>query len=377
MGCLFVLEHLYAIISPFAGLGTGNLLIRDVSRNPASFPKCWGQVLIMTTFTGILLLLLLLSIYTFILPQSIPFIIVLLIAVADIFFTQFVELSSQAFQAVHRLNKTALIQIIPPTLRLIAIAGLTIFVSSPTVYDWSFLYLITIATSGLFGIWNVHRHIGKPTLSILRNPSEIKEGLYFAVSNMTVNIYNDIDKTMLARFSTLEATGIYGAAYKIIEVGFIPIRSLLYATYPSYFKHGEKGLRGSLGFTKRILPYALAYSFVACLGLLIAAKMLPYLLGHAFSNATTALRWLAPLLFLKAIHYFAADTLTGADYQGIRTSIQVIIAVFNILLNILIIPRYSWHGALFSSLLSDGLLAIFLWLAIFSIFKKPITPCLA
>lgn len=366
-----------AIVSPFAGLGTGNLLIRNVSRQPDTFAECWGQVLTMTIITGFLLLLFVFTIYSFVLPSSIPFILIVLISIADIFFTQFVELSSQAFQAMNRLNKTALIQLVPPTLRLIAIVGLTLYVSSPTVYDWSCLYLITIAISASFGIWQVCRCIAIPELNILRSPSDIREGLYFAIGNMTANVYNDIDKTMLARLATLEAAGIYGAAYRIIEVAFIPIRSLLYATYPNYFKHGQTGIRGSLGFTRRILPYALAYCFIACLGLIMTAPLLPHILGHAFANATAALRWLSPLLFFKAIHYFAADTLTGANFQGIRTGVQVIIAVFNVLLNLWIIPHYYWHGAVISSLISDGLLVVLLWIAILLFFRKTVTPCVA
>ena len=36
---------------------------------------------------------------------------------------------------------------------------------------------------------------------------------------------------MLARLGTLEATGIYGAAYRLIDVSFAPVASLLTAAY--------------------------------------------------------------------------------------------------------------------------------------------------
>jgi len=54
--------------------------------------------------------------------------------------------------------------------------------------------------------------------------------------------------------------------------------------------------------------------------------------------------------------------LTGAGHQGLRTSIQTAIAVFNILINLWIIPLYGWRGAAWSSLASDGLLLLGLWL---------------
>ena len=39
-------------------------------------------------------------------------------------------------------------------------------------------------------------------------------------------------------------------------------------------------------------------------------------------------------------------------------------AVFNILLNLWLIPAYSWRGAAWSSLASDGMLALSLWVTV-------------
>ena len=64
---------------------------------------------------------------------------------------------------------------------------------------------------------------------------------------------------------------------------------------------------------------------------------------------------------LKTCHYFAADALTGAGHQALRTLVQVGVAGFNVLLNLWLIPAYSWRGAAWSSLASDGLLAAALW----------------
>jgi O-antigen/teichoic acid export membrane protein len=64
---------------------------------------------------------------------------------------------------------------------------------------------------------------------------------------------------------------------------------------------------------------------------------------------------------LKSVHYFAADTLTGAGYQGRRTVAQVIVAAVNIGINIPLIAHASWRGAAWSSIASDGLLAVMLW----------------
>ena len=70
---------------------------------------------------------------------------------------------------------------------------------------------------------------------------------------------------------------------------------------------------------------------------------------------------MALLPLLKTMHYFAADSLTGAGHQGLRTLVQVLVALFNVVVNLWVIPAYSWRGAAWSSLASDGLLGASLW----------------
>jgi O-antigen/teichoic acid export membrane protein len=170
---------------------------------------------------------------------------------------------------------------------------------------------------------------------------------------------------MLVQLSTLDAAGIYAAAYRLIDVAFLPIRSLLWAAYPSFFRHGKDGVAATTKYARRLLPRACSYSLLACLALFLGAPIVPHLLGAEYARTTVALRWLAPLPLLKTLHYFVADSLTGAGLQGLRTALQVGVAVFNILLNFWLIPAYSWRGAAWSSLASDGMLALSLWLAVF------------
>ena len=44
-----------------------------------------------------------------------------------------------------------------------------------------------------------------------------------------------------------------------------------------------------------------------------------------------------------------------------RTEIQVLVALVNIGFNLIILPRYSWRGAAWTSLGCDGLLVVMFW----------------
>ncbi len=355
---------LVAILAPFASLGGGNLLIKNVSRNRALLSEYWGNALFTIFVSGLVLIILVICIAPFFLPKTIPILPILLVSITDLIFARLLDTAGQAFQAVLWLSKTAQLNILPQVTRLIAAFALVNFFPNPGALEWSSLYLISTAISALLGILLVHRLLGFPKLAISRIKPEITEGFYFSVSLSAQTIYNDIDKTMLAGLSSLEATGIYAAAYRLIDVAFVPVKSLLAAAYTKFFQRGSVGISGTIDFSKRLSPIAGIYGLIAGIGLFLLAPVIPHLLGDEYAGAVEALRWLAPLPLLKAMHYFAADTLTGAGFQGVRSAVQVIVAVFNVLINLWLIPLYSWRGAAWSSLASDGLLILGLWIMV-------------
>ena len=116
--------------------------------------------------------------------------------------------------------------------------------------------------------------------------------------------------------------------------------------------------------SRRLLVRIIPYSLFASVALLLGAPLVPHILGHQYADITEALRWLALLPVLKTLHYFIADALTGAGHQGTRTLIQIGVAAFNVLINLWLIPAYGWRGAAWSSIASDGLLALTLMVVV-------------
>ena len=207
----------------------------------------------------------------------------------------------------------------------------------------------------------VHFLLGAPKLVLARIKHELVEGVYFSISNSAYTIYNDIDKTMLARLATLEATGIYAAAYRLIDVAFIPITSIAGAAYAEFFRKGKDGIKVTLAFAKPLIAISSAYSLLAGIGLIVLSPIVPHILGDEYINVVPALQWLAPIPLFRAMQHFGGDVLSGTGFQIFRSSAEVFVAVFNIAINLYLIPLYSWQGAAWASLASDGLLMIMLW----------------
>lgn len=360
-GAFVSVVALVGILTPFAGLGMGSILIKNASRDRSLFSAYWGNALFAICVTGFGLLVLILALRPFILPASISIWVLVLVATADLILTRIVDTASKAFQAVERLRGTSLIS----TLLFIVRAGAALVMlqlfPTPSATIWALLYFGSTLVTALVALVLVSSQLGRPHLALNRMRPELGEGFFFAVSQSGQNVNNNIDKVMLSNLSTLEATGIYAAAYRLIAVAMAPMRSLLYAAYARFFKQGESGISGSLSVARRLLPLAGVYGLLAMLALIVLAPVVPIVLGAEYVAAVSALRWLAPLPLLKGLHFMASDTLSGSGYQRTRSIMIALAALLNVGLNLWLIPTYSWLGAAWSSLASDGFLALSLW----------------
>lgn len=355
---------LVALLTPFSSWGTGFLMMREVARDRTAFEECWGTALGTTVVSGSMLLIFVLIVWRVFLAHSMSLQITFLIGFSDLIVARTVDLATQAFMAVEVLRKSAEVNVVLSIARVLGAAYLMLQSSHATAASWSWLYLLSGIVAGVYSYLAVCKSIGPPKWRFWLSRSERKDGFYFALSQASQTAYNDIDKTMLVKLGGAAATGIYGAAYRIIDVSFAPIGSLVYATYSRFFRHGANGITDSVRFARRLLSYASVYGIIAALLLFLAAPLLPFVLGLGFAPATAALQWLSPLVMLKSVHYFLANSLTTSGFQNLTATVQLGVAAFNIVINLWLIPAYSWRGAAWASLASDSVLLVGLFIAI-------------
>ena len=355
---------LAAIVSPFVGLGMEILLLKNVAKNRSLFAAYWGNSLVVILVTGLGFISLLVLLSPLLLPRSISPLALLLVAIGDLIFGSITNLAGRSFQAVDRLNISAQIGIFVMFTKVLAAIALLQFFPQPNSLQWVSLYSASSMISALFAAILVQRWLGSPTLELARIKSELTEGLSFSVSNSAYTIYSDIDKTMLARLSTLAATGIYAAAYRLIDVAFIPVISIAGAAYADFFRKGKDGIGAALTFAKPLVAITATYSTIAGVAMLVLAPIVPLILGDEYREVVAALRWLAPIPLFRAMQHFGGDILSGSGFQRWRSMLEAGIAIFNIAINLWLIPLYSWKGAAWASLTSDGLLMLLLWISV-------------
>src|SRR5580658_1047039 len=83
-GAFIGVVALVGIVYPFGALGSGNLLVKNVSRKKSLFPLYWGRALVTTAICGSLLVLVVLALSRLALPTEIPLLLVTLVAASDL-----------------------------------------------------------------------------------------------------------------------------------------------------------------------------------------------------------------------------------------------------------------------------------------------------
>jgi O-antigen/teichoic acid export membrane protein len=207
-------------------------------------------------------------------------------------------------------------------------------------------------------------------MDLVRLKQELGESTFFAIGNSAATFYNDIDKSMLARLSDLSSAGIYGAAYRIIDVSMAPIRAMTASAYAEFFRRGAGGPASALAYAKKLSKRAAIFAVSIYIVLTISAPVLPLVLGSSFRDSAEALRWLAVIPLLRAVHLFLGDALSGCGHNRSRISVQVIVAITNIGLNFVFIKQWSWRGAAWTSIMCDALLLLGFAFA-FAVISRP------
>jgi O-antigen/teichoic acid export membrane protein len=351
---------LVSIVSQYSSLGSGMVLLRYVSQDRRKFPEFWGNAILTTLAVG-LCILVALNFAGKALVGSASASVLVLVALGECTCAKLAECAGQAFQAFEGLRITAILTTLTSAVRLTTVCVMMFTLQHATARQWAWASVIVSLISALAAILTVTSRLGKPVFRprlLLKNAAE---GLNFSFASSTTSVYNDLDKAMLSRYGMTAANGVYSMAYKIVDISCVPIRSLHSAALPRFFKKGVNGAQASVVFARKILKATLPCAMGSALLLYLCSALIPYLVGKSFTESVAVLKWLCLLPIFRSLHLSAGDSLTGAGYQRYRTASQFTAAATNFGLNLYLIPHFSWHGAAWSSLFTDGLLAVANW----------------
>jgi len=351
----------------FCGFGTQALIVRDVSRNPDHFSIAWGLALTAIAISIPILFAIYIALAYLVLPGDISWPVIVLLGIAELCFAPISFAAITAYQGHERIGRSSRLVLVPVIPRLVgALLLIPITEVLPAELHltvWAMLYMIAALLACLYGCWLVRKDLGAATRPGF---SELWRGLWtglpFAFGGVALRLYADIDKTMLAYFTTLPIVGAYSAGYRLMDMATLPVNALLAAAMPRFFRTGQKKLRHVLADGYRILPLPLVYVFLAGIALYLGAGLLPYILGYHYVTSIPTLRWLAWIPLISLPRLFLQNLLIGGNRQQEVVTILIVGAIFNIGLNIVIIPLWGWLGAVAATYIAEIIMALMMFL---------------
>ncbi len=263
-----------------------------------------------------------------------------------------------SFQAHELMKYQAISNIILNVLTLIFI--IIVSFTKFGLMGITFAYIFANILGLIYTVLVIRKKIIKPKFSFDLSFYKvlILGGIPFALTGIFYTIYYSIDIVMITQFASTYDTGLYNSAYKLINVLtlFYSIYSSVVFPVMSKLFVDEKDIL-QFSFVKSMKYLSLVTIPIAVFTFFYGYDIIN-IYGPEFVEAGGVLKiliWTVCFLFING----ACSLMLNASHKEYSvTKIYSIAAVFNVILNLILIPKYSVYGAAVATVASEILILL-------------------
>lgn len=352
----FVLS-LTSLFVIFTDLGVNQLIVREIAREREHAEKYVNNAFLLkiplsiATFIGIIILT---SILNF---QADLTLLLYLFGLYNIFQTLSLTYIS-LFQALEKMEYIALFRIIENI--IIVFLGFLVLFMGYGIIEIGYVYLIAGIFDIIIAMKISFKKIIEPKFNInLKLQKELLiKGLPFGLNSLFAVFFFQIDTIILAFMSGSVAVGIYNAAYNpLLSLSMIISLMVSTSVYPVMSRQFKDSKHALESLTVLSSKYLAIVGFPIALGcLVLAEKFIMLFYAGKFLDSILPFQILALFIPIRLISSITSTFLSSINRQGLRTVSLFLSAVFNIILNLILIPLFSFVGASIATVASEMLL---------------------
>lgn len=161
-----------------------------------------------------------------------------------------------------------------------------------------------------------------------------------------------------------ESVAVYSLPYKIFEVALVIPTFFMNSVYPIMVQHMQISPKKLIKTLKKSVVFLIYAAFVAAaVGYVASPFAVDFLGGTQFNQSILVLRILLGGLIFCYITQPISWLIVTLGKQNYLPTVYLIAAVFNFILNIIFIPRYSFYGAAIITHVSEIFILILLVIA--------------
>ena len=346
---------LVALLTSLSDFGQDKVLTREVSRRPEELDRYFFNTLVLKVALAVPVLIVATGVLAA-LGRDRETIAVVALLGAAVLVDLLTSTLYATFQAFERLEFVPVALI---TERFFTAAvGIVLLLGGAGVVAVSAVFLGGALLAFAIAARLLVRHVVRPR--IVLNPSLagplMRAAAPIGLAGIASVILFRIDTVMLAAYEPDSVVGNYGAAYRLLESTLFLSWAVGAAVYPVYSRRRGAEVAGVYG---RSLKLAVALVLPLAVGAaLLGDQVVRALYGDDFETAGNALQLLSPAIVFFVISYLAGYLLVSQDRPGVLTAVYAVVAVENVLANLVLIPVWSLYGAAAGTSISEALAAI-------------------
>lgn len=254
---------------------------------------------------------------------------------------------------------------------IVKIAGVLLLFIFIREKDDLTLYIFLMTLTNLLGALSMWMYIPKMVervdLKTLNIKTHLKETLVYFIPAVATSVYLILNKVLLGIMGNdIRENGYYEQATKIITIGqtltFTALNKVVGARVSYLFSENK------IEEIHQRIDNSLHYILVTGLGIsawliAIAPRFVPWFFGDGYEPVTLLLQLLSPLILIIGIsNCLGSQYYTPAGLRKQSARYIIVGAIVNLVLNLLLIPKYGAVGAVIGSLIAElTITVLYLW----------------
>lgn len=345
----------------FHNLGLFDIVTREFAREKEK-EKEFSSILSLKILLGLGALILVLIGSFFITPDSDIRKVIWILAVFSLI-GNFSMIIHGFFRARQRMEYESWVTILEAL--IVTGAGFFVILNLPSIENLSYAYLFSAFIALIFTLILFHFKVSPLRISWQRSiwRKFLAMSWPLALAGLFSTIYIYIDSVMLGYWGQITETGWYNAAYRIIMFTTVPVGIITISFYPvlsKFFKESKERLQNIWDYYLGIM-ILMAIPLVVG-GIILASKIIDLIYGQDFSSSILAFQI---LIIMAGIVFFSkplTQALVVSNQQKKVFWITSVGAVINIILNLILIPKFSLYGAAIATVITSFLILFLLFI---------------
>ncbi|MCJ7570974.1 MAG: flippase [Candidatus Thermoplasmatota archaeon] len=359
--------------SIFLDLGYNTLLIREVARDKSKANKYVSNLLSFRAISALIVFVFIVVTINLMGYPSDTKNIVYLFAIY-IFLEAFSSIYKVTFRAFERMEYESAITILSNIIR-VSLALVVIFFGYGLVAIGLVFIFSNILDLSFSTIVCERRFVKSRTefdFSFFK--STIKLALPLVMVSLFTTVFVRADTILLSIFKGDEVVGWYNAAYSLV-LGLRVIPGLIVTAIVPTLSYYYIASRTSLKVVyEKYFRYLFMLGLPTAMGAsLLSDKIILLLYGSEYTNSIIALRILSWDILLIFLYTILSGILISIDKQNEMAIAAAVTALVNVIINIILIPYFSYVGAAVATISSETILfVIYFYLISKHIYLLPI-----